>query len=176
MEEIGKVLPAIFKRHVERLDPPLIEILAPLWVRVAGRAIATHSRPAAFGAGTLTLVTPCSSWAAQIRQMAGEIRAEINDFLGGAVVKKVRVEHVPDPSSPNVETRSSKIEARDQAKFRISDFDFLSKLDPEMACVVEQSFAKYFSRRGKRMPCASGLQPLVLTRRAESAGTKKAQD
>ena len=37
VEEIGKLLPAIFKRQVRRNDPKMIEILAPLWTRVVGK-------------------------------------------------------------------------------------------------------------------------------------------
>ena len=55
MEEIGKTLPAVFKRHVRGSNPQLVEILAPLWSRVAGKGIAEHSRPVAFWSGTLTL-------------------------------------------------------------------------------------------------------------------------
>jgi len=91
MEEVGKLLPRIFKRQMGRKDPRLVEILAPLWLRVAGSGIAENSTPIAFVAGTLTLETSCLSWAAQLRQMREEIRAEINSFLGCSVVKKIEV-------------------------------------------------------------------------------------
>ncbi|HET7841391.1 MAG TPA: DciA family protein, partial [Terriglobia bacterium] len=65
MEEIGKSLPVIFKRHIRKSGPAVAEILAPLWARVAGRAIAEHSRPVGFEAGQLLLETTCETWAGQ---------------------------------------------------------------------------------------------------------------
>jgi hypothetical protein len=91
VEDIGKILPVILKGQIRRQNPPVVEILAPLWRRVAGQAIARNSRPVAFHAGTLTLACDCASWSAQLQQMAEEIRAEINSFLGGPVVKKLQV-------------------------------------------------------------------------------------
>jgi hypothetical protein len=94
VEEIGKILPAILRSQIERLNPPVVEILAPLWSRVAGRTMARNCRPVAFHAGTLTLACECTSWTAQLQEMAEEIRAEINSFLGGPVVKNIHVHWV----------------------------------------------------------------------------------
>jgi len=76
---------------MRRENARVVEILAPLWIQVAGKEIAEHSRPVEFAAGTLTLATSCPSWAAQLRLMSEQIRAEINNFLGYAVVKKLQV-------------------------------------------------------------------------------------
>jgi hypothetical protein len=103
MEEVGKLLPRIFKRQMGRKDPRLVEILGPLWLRVAGSGIAENSRPIAFVAGTLTLETSCLSWAAQLRQMREEIRAEINNFLGCPVVKKIEVRVALDSRGAKLE-------------------------------------------------------------------------
>lgn len=97
MEEVGKLLPKIFKRQMGRRDPRLIEILGPLWLRVAGRGIAENSSPIAFAAGTLTLETSCLSWAAQLRQMREPIRAEINNFLGCSLIKTIEVRVAMNP-------------------------------------------------------------------------------
>ena len=91
MEEVGRILPTIFKRQMRRENAHVVEILGPLWIRVAGKEIAEHSRPIDFVAGTLTLGTSCPSWATQLRLMTEEIRAKINNFLGCAVVKKLQV-------------------------------------------------------------------------------------
>jgi hypothetical protein len=91
MEEIGKSLPGILRGYLRRESPHLIEVLAPLWLRVTGPAIAQHSRPVAFSAGTLTVETASEVWAVQLRQMGEELRAEINGCLGVAVVKRLRV-------------------------------------------------------------------------------------
>ena len=92
MEEVGKLLPALFRTQLRRDSAPLAEIIAPLWPRIAGKEIASQSRPTAFVAGTLTLSTACPSWAIQLRRMAEEIRATINCVFGCPVVKRVRVQ------------------------------------------------------------------------------------
>jgi predicted nucleic acid-binding Zn ribbon protein len=91
VEEIGNSLPAVFKRQLRKPGTQLAEILAPLWARAAGRAIAEHSRPAAFADGTLTLEADSHTWAAQLRLMREQIRKKVNAFLGVPVVKELEV-------------------------------------------------------------------------------------
>ena len=91
MEEIGKSLPTIFKRHLRGGDERMVEILRALWPRVAGKGIAENSRPIAFVAGTLTLETNCASWAVQLRRISEEVRSGVNQFLGFNVVKVIQV-------------------------------------------------------------------------------------
>jgi predicted nucleic acid-binding Zn ribbon protein len=91
MEAVGKLLPAIFKRQMRRDDARLVDLLAPCWPSAAGRSIAENSAPVHFGAGTLTLETTCPTWAIQLRGMAEEIRAGINNFMGAPIVKTIRV-------------------------------------------------------------------------------------
>jgi len=91
MEEIGKILPKVLKPHLSRQEPPVVEVLAPLWIRVAGKALAKECRPVAFRAGTLTLATEDPDWAEPLQQMADEIRAHVNSFLGKPLVKQVRI-------------------------------------------------------------------------------------
>ncbi|PYV12717.1 MAG: hypothetical protein DMG23_00195 [Acidobacteria bacterium] len=93
VEEIGNILPAVLRKRVRQGELTVVELLAPFWARVAGKPIAQRSRPAAFKAGTLTLICNCPSWAGQLRQMEEEIRAEINSFLGKPIIKKLRVQH-----------------------------------------------------------------------------------
>lgn len=95
MEAIGKSLPGILRGYLRRESPPLIEILAPLWPRVAGAAIARHSRPASFTFGMLTVETASDIWARQLRLMAEEIRAGINAYLGVRLVKQLQVRQSP---------------------------------------------------------------------------------
>ncbi len=94
MEEIAKILPSILKQQVQRRDPPVVEILAPLWPRVAGKAMSECCQPVDFSAGTLTLATESACWDTQLRQMTEEIRAEINRYLGGPIVQRLRVQRV----------------------------------------------------------------------------------
>ncbi len=158
MEEVGKILPAAFKRRLRLGGPNLVEILASLWPRLVGKPIAQHSQPVAFDAGTLTLLTNCPSWAAQLQQMPEEIQAAINSFLGEPVVKKLVVRHAPNLSAeapnPKPETRNWKVEPINSdldCDFQTSNFDFRKELDPEIARIVQLSFSKYFSRNAKRL-------------------------
>lgn len=127
-----------------------MEILAPLWPRVAGKHMAQHSRPVAFGAGTLTLATSCSSWAAQLRLMAEEIRAEINSFLGCPVVKKLRVQYVSRLDGPEPAMRPQQLVPLLETS-RPDGVDSAAELDPEIARVLRLSFTKYFARNGRRV-------------------------
>ena len=101
MEEIGKILPLVFKRQVRSNDARVIQILAPLWPRVAGKPMAQHSKPVTFDNGILTLESDCSTWSAQLRAIAEEIRAGINDYLGQPVVRKLHVRYAPKAAFPS---------------------------------------------------------------------------
>lgn len=92
MHEIGTVLPVVLKSYMQRGESRMVDVLAPFWPRVAGKAIAANSEPVAFDQGTLILVTSIPSWAVQLRGMSEEIRSAVNSFLGGPAVKKLRVE------------------------------------------------------------------------------------
>ncbi|MBZ5514373.1 MAG: hypothetical protein LAN62_05940 [Acidobacteriia bacterium] len=48
MEEVGKILPGVFKRHLRPSDPAYVDVLASLWPRLVGKAIAAQSWPVAF--------------------------------------------------------------------------------------------------------------------------------
>ena len=99
MDELGKLLPRFLNKHVRGDQPPVLEVLAPLWQRVAGRAMAEQSRPVAFGSGTLTLATSSVSWATELRGLQDEIRTAVNRTLGRQLVKRVRVRLSPISAS-----------------------------------------------------------------------------
>jgi len=150
VEQVGKILPVVFRKRAYLGEPKLLDVLRPLWGRVVGKPIAQHARPVAFEAGTLTLVSGCPSWTAQLRLMAEEIRAQINSFLGAPVVKRLRVQHSPDFSVQPPASQLAKQAIADDAESRPSDFDFRSQLDPETMRIVQRSFAKYFARKNAR--------------------------
>jgi hypothetical protein len=149
LEEIGKILPAIFKAEVRRADPALLEILVPLWPRVVGKGIAQQTRPVTFAAGTLTLATACPTWAAQLRHLAEEIRAQINNYLGSPIVKKLRVQHLPQMES--AEQPAPPKSPLDPEALNLPAPEFTAKLDPEIAGILQRSFAKYFARHRRRV-------------------------
>ena len=91
MEEIGKILPKILKPQFARLEPPVVEVLAPLWSQVAGKVLAGECRPVAFSAGALTLEAGDPEWIKPLQGMAEELRAHVNIFLGRPVVTNIRI-------------------------------------------------------------------------------------
>jgi hypothetical protein len=101
MEEIGKILSKVLRPQFSRLEPPVIEVLTPLWGQVAGKALAKECRPVAFSAGTLTIATADPDWAAPLTQMSDEIRAHVNKFLGGPVVRLLRIECTQESTRSN---------------------------------------------------------------------------
>ncbi len=149
MEEIGKILPAVFKRRGRQGEQGILGILASLWPRVVGKPIALHSRPVAFGAGMLTLATNCPSWAVQLRYLAEEIRAEINSFLREPVVENLRVvRHATlEPLTP---ASQGVVLNPDLKAGKFNAVGSRTDLGPETARMVERSFTRYLTRNGKR--------------------------
>ena len=145
MQEIGRILPSLLKKRVLGGEPRLLEILVPLWPRIAGKTMARHSQPARFASGVLTLTTDCAMWGTQLQQMTEEIRAEINGFLGQALVRKLRIRTVTQPSlfspaSPSSAAAPPAPAAQEQA------MDKASIADPEVAAILASSYTKYFTR------------------------------
>lgn len=153
MEEVGRILPSVVGRHMQAGDARLVGVLSALWPRAVGKGIAQHSRPVSFVSGTLTLATTCPSWTAQLGQMCEEVRAGINGFLGRPLVRRIRVRHAPglvlekelQTGNWKLETGPSNLTSPDAKPA----FD-LANLDPEIARLVEEAFARYFSRGPKR--------------------------
>ena len=146
MEEIGNILTKVLKPQLSRLEPPVVEVLAPLWTRAAGKALARQCRPVAFSAGTLTLATDDAGWAEPLQQMAEEIRAHVNNFLGKPVVKHIRILRVGKVDRSNRAQRRpenlpvSKPKRKDWARQ-------VSCKAPDMAQVIGRSHAKYSGRK-----------------------------
>ena len=152
VDEVAKVLAGILKRQVQRVDPPLVEILAPLWPKVAGTAIAQQSQPETFAAGTLTLATADPSWAKALTAMREDLRGRINLYLGHPVVRALRIRRVMklDLPLPSRVAGREPAEAIDPAPVEwTGPVEGLEKLDPEMARIARLSYAKYFARKRK---------------------------
>lgn len=162
VEEVGRILPLVVGRHMHDADSRLVQVLSALWPRAVGKSMAQHSRPVSFVSGTLTLATTCPSWAAQLSQMGEEVRAAINGFLGRPLVRSVRVRHTPSlvlhSDKSNVGTQNWELET---GKPKLASPDSkpvleLGNLDPEIAPLVEEAFARYFSRAVKGLVPGTG--------------------
>jgi hypothetical protein len=146
VDEVAKILPSILKREVQRVDPPLVEILAPLWPKVAGAAIAQQSQPAAFVAGTLTLAAASLSWAKALAEMREELRDRINAYLGRPVVRAVRIRKVMKLTVP---LSSRVVDGGLPDAIDLTEAAWtgpVDTLDPEIARIARLSYAKYFAR------------------------------
>jgi hypothetical protein len=145
VDEIGKLLPSLFRKQIGRAEPYLLEILIPLWPRIAGNIIAQHSQPSLFASGVLTLHADSATWGAQLRYMTEEIRAEINGFLGRPIVKKLRIKTVPQSNLFTAPRRSRRI-VLPATPLPEKPMDTGSIADPEIASALLSSYAKYFNR------------------------------
>jgi hypothetical protein len=145
VEAIGNSLPAVFRRHARRAGSGLVEVLAPLWARAAGKAVAEHSRPVAFWSGTLTLATTSQTWAAQLRLLEPEVLGAVNAFLGAPLVKelRVRVERASERGEYGAPAAS---ELRRADDFPFAPCALPRGLDAETKAVLARSFSKYFAR------------------------------
>jgi hypothetical protein len=145
VDEIGKILPTLFRKQIRRAEPHLLDIVVPLWPRITGKTMAQHSQPAFFASGVLTLATDCATWGTQLRHMSEEIRARINGFLGQPIVKKLRIKTVaqPDLFSPSRPSRGTALPAPPRT---VQALDTTSIADPEIASALASSYSKYFNR------------------------------
>ena len=144
MDEIGKILPSLFRKQIRRDQPRLLEIMVPFWPSIVGRTMAEHSRPALFEAGVLTLAADGATWATQLGHLTEEICAGINAFLGVPVVKKLRIKSVLQPmlfASPRRTATASPQAPKEQLPM-----DTTAIVDPEVATALATSHAKYFGR------------------------------
>lgn len=155
MEEIGNILPKAIQKHVLRGRPPLAAMLAPLWPRVVGKFIGIFSRPVAFEDGVLTIAAASPAWAAQLRGMADPMVAQVNGALGAPVVKKLRFKLEGRNHKESLAVAmpaAARPDAPAEPRPEPPAFPWSERgvhLAPEVAEVVERSFAKYFSRPSK---------------------------
>jgi hypothetical protein len=146
VDEIGTILPSWFRKQIHRADSHLLDILLPLWPRIAGNTMAQHSQPSLFASGVLTVTTDCATWGTQLRHMTEDIRAQINGFLGCPVIKKLRIRTAATPSlfSPPLPKRET---APPAPAIREQAMDTAAIADPEIAAALAASYAKYFERQ-----------------------------
>jgi hypothetical protein len=156
MEDVSSILPRALKKQLLCRKPRVLEVLGPVWPRVVGKLIAQHSRLAAFNEGTLRVAAFSPPWAAQLSQMAEQIRDEVNRFCGAPVVRKLRVccdpckkPDVPNSASMERPATAERLAYSSEEASRVLWAGHATNLDPELAEAVERSFVKYFSRKGK---------------------------
>jgi len=147
LEEIGKTLPAALKGQLRHSEAPLLDLLTPLWPRIVGKAVARQCRPVSFFGGTLTLATSCPTWAAQLRQLGEQVRAEVNRYLGSDLVRKLRV--LQDSTVAPTELPGDKAVPAEPAV--LDGPEAARMLSAEVSRVLLRSYAKYFARGARKV-------------------------
>jgi len=68
-----------------------VHLLLGRWPELVGDAVAAHTRPEAFREGVVVVRTDSTNWAAQLRLMAPQLVAKMNEALGEGTIRQVRV-------------------------------------------------------------------------------------
>lgn len=75
-----------------------VHVMLANWARLVGASIADHSHPERFEGGVLSVRTDSTAWATQMRLMAPNLVARLNEELGDGSVVSVRVTGPDAPS------------------------------------------------------------------------------
>ena len=68
-----------------------VHTLLARWALLVGPTNAEHSRPEAYGDGILSVRTDSTAWATQLRHMAPQLVAMLNEQLGDGTVSRIKV-------------------------------------------------------------------------------------
>ncbi|MCW2811669.1 MAG: hypothetical protein JWP61_2127 [Friedmanniella sp.] len=68
-----------------------VHTLLARWALLVGTGVAEHSKPEAYADGVLTLRCDTTAWATQLRYMAPQLVAMLNEHVGQGTVKRVTV-------------------------------------------------------------------------------------
>ena len=75
-----------------------VHTLLAQWGLLVGSTNAAHSRPEAYADSVLTIRTDSSAWATQLRLMAPQLVALLNDHLGDGTVTRIKILSPDAPS------------------------------------------------------------------------------
>lgn len=68
-----------------------VHLLLGRWSELVGEAVAQHSTPEAFRGGVLVVRTSSTNWASQLRLMAPQVLARMNESLGQGSITRVQI-------------------------------------------------------------------------------------
>lgn len=68
-----------------------VHVLLARWPAVVGPVVAQHSTPESYADGTLTVRADSTAWASQLRLMAPQILAAVNEAVGQGSIELVRI-------------------------------------------------------------------------------------
>jgi hypothetical protein len=111
MQKAGEILRGALRR-LKTPDQPL-DWLVAVWPLVVGKRLAERTRPLACAAGVLEIAVEGAAWRDQLAEMTGSLRAQINRWWGGELVRQVKL--VPVPATLPVGKASSESLAKPPA-------------------------------------------------------------
>jgi hypothetical protein len=88
-----ELLPDVLRRVVRSLDIEaklLSHAVEPVWARVAGPRLASHTRATQLRNGVLTIEARSASWLNEVSMLREEVRERLNTELGGIRVRDIR--------------------------------------------------------------------------------------
>src|SRR5690349_18342967 len=72
-------------------EPVALGRLRDAWAEIVGGAVAERSAPAKLERGVLTVRAESGAWATELTLLAASLRSKVDEFLGGGMVREVRV-------------------------------------------------------------------------------------
>ena len=75
-----------------------VHALLGRWPSLVGTVVAEHCRAEAYAAGVLTVRTDATAWASQLRLMAPQLLAKLNQHLGQGAINRIVVKGPDAPS------------------------------------------------------------------------------
>jgi hypothetical protein len=88
MERAGKTMWAALRR-IARPEKPL-DLLVAVWPLMVGVRLAGHTRPVGWNGARLDVGVDEGPWQAQLERLARPLRARVNAWWGGNLVREVR--------------------------------------------------------------------------------------
>lgn len=88
MEHASKSVWAALRR-IAKPEKPL-DLLAAVWPLMVGTRLAAHTRPTGWNGSRLDVSVDEGPWQAQVERLSKPIRAKVNAWWGGTLVREVR--------------------------------------------------------------------------------------
>jgi predicted nucleic acid-binding Zn ribbon protein len=92
---LGEVLDGLLLQRAFARGLPIAR-LSLAWPSLVGPRLASASAPASLEGGVLVVTANSGPWGAQVRFLAEEIRAKVNEALGEDAVQRVQIVVLPD--------------------------------------------------------------------------------
>lgn len=94
---VGEALDGLIKRQGWTTDLSVHSLLGR-WPALVGTAVAEHSKPEGFSGGVITVRTDSTAWASQLRLMAPQLVAKLNEKLGQGTITRIEVKGPDAPT------------------------------------------------------------------------------